>query len=205
MDYLTVRGEAETRYEIKRSVFICSVKGTDSLSSGLGFVNSTAKKYPDATHVCYAATGLNGERKFSDGGEPQGTAGAPILGVLKQMKLSNTVCVVTRYFGGIKLGTGGLAAAYKKAACLCLEKLAAVNMRESAVFTVKTDYAARDRISRLVKETGCIILKEEYGDAVTVKYGVPLEKANEFEAKLAEATGGGIYPEKAAETAFLEY
>ena len=112
--YLTVAGETEVRTEIKRSEFIATIAHVEDGESAEAFVKAVRKRFPDATHNCYAyiSDERGNETRFSDDGEPGGTAGQPMLEVLKKRGLMRTAVVVTRYFGGIKLGAGGLVAAY---------------------------------------------------------------------------------------------
>ena len=116
--YLSATGETTHEIVIQRSRFICTLKRIDGFDDALSFVKSVKKKYSDATHNCYAfiSNAAGTEQRFSDDGEPQGTAGQPMLNVFQREGVTNAVCVVTRYFGGILLGAGGLTRAYSKGA-----------------------------------------------------------------------------------------
>ena len=116
--YRYIDGEYEVKIEIKRSIFIATVKGELDADEAEEFVKSVRKKYPDATHNCYAYVGdeLGNMTRFSDDGEPSGTAGQPILDVLRKQNIVKSAIVVTRYLGGIKLGAGGLVGAYSDTA-----------------------------------------------------------------------------------------
>lgn len=116
--YRTVRGYGEAKLEINRSLFIASVNRAEAEEQATAFIAEISRKYPDANHDCFAyVVGAQDEyQKAGDDGEPSGTAGKPILEVIKKNRLSDTVVVVTRYFGGIKLGAGGLIRAYGKSA-----------------------------------------------------------------------------------------
>ena len=114
--YRFIDGEYEIRYEVKRSVFIATAKGELDEDGAESFIKSVRKRYPDATHNCYAYVSdeLGNRTRFSDDGEPGGTAGQPILEVLKKQGLVKSAVVVTRYFGGIKLGAGGLVGVFRR-------------------------------------------------------------------------------------------
>ena len=122
LEYKTINGYAQTEWEVQKSRFISYVNHIENETQAQDFVNQIRKKHFDATHNCYAY--IIGEhsdtQKSNDDGEPSGTAGVPILEVLKKNELSDVVVVVTRYFGGIKLGAGGLIRAYGKTATICL-------------------------------------------------------------------------------------
>lgn len=190
--YLTVVGVAEAEYEIKRSVFLAKAKGVESVDEGVAFVKEIKSRYPDARHNCYAVLCSDGQ-KFSDDGEPSGTAGQPILQAIKNKGLNNVALVVTRYFGGIKLGANGLTASYAKAACDALSVAETVLVKESKVGFVSCDYTDYRKINDLVQKFG-LVLSTEYGDGATIRFAVPIEDAVKLEGSLAEATAGKIKP-----------
>ena len=194
MNYFTVDGEAFADYEIKRSLFTASLKGISDYDEGLSFVKGIAKKYSDATHNCYAVICLGGEQKFSDDGEPSGTAGTPILQVLKKNNLSTVACVVTRYFGGIKLGAGGLVAAYTKAATNAVSNAKICEMKESNVYLLTVPYGDYEQTVRLTVGAGGKIKETGYGSTVSVVSAVPVERNEAFLEKINEAFGGRITP-----------
>lgn len=121
--YLSATGETTHEIVIQRSRFICTLKRIDGFDDALSFVKNVKKKYSDATHNCYAfiSNAAGTEQRFSDDGEPQGTAGQPMLEVLKKKGIFMTAAVVTRYFGGVKLGAGGLVSAYTRAVAETVE------------------------------------------------------------------------------------
>lgn len=192
MDYLTVEGESEATFEIRRSVFICRVKGVNSFDEGMEFVKAVSKAHSDATHNCYAVCAFN-ERKFSDDGEPQGTAGQPIIQTLTKRGLENVAAVVTRYFGGIKLGAGGLVTSYKQAVCDALDIAKIVKMTESAVGKVKTDYAEYRYASELLTRLGTV-LTTEFAEGAEIAFAVPLGKEEECKEKLSALSNGKLTP-----------
>lgn len=140
--FLTVSGEAERTEIIERSKFICNIKHIESEEQAREFIAEIKKKHSRANHHCYAF--IADERasvcRFSDDGEPQGTAGMPILNALKSNGIFMAVAVVTRYFGGIKLGTGGLARAYGGITAECLKSAKTVFMQPAAIYKITADY-----------------------------------------------------------------
>ena len=203
MEYLTVDGEATATYEIQRSVFICSVKGIENYEEGVAYYKEIAKKYSDATHNCYAIVCRDGQQKFFDDGEPQGTAGMPILQVLKKSDLSNVVAVVTRYFGGIKLGAGGLVASYTKS---CADAITAAKITKVLFcdkISVYAPYSDYKRITDVVKTRG-IIDSTEFSDEVTINFSVPVEDTEKLMESLNELTAGKLCHKKTIK-AFVKF
>ena len=156
------------------------------------------KKYWDARHNCYAyVLGERGElMRFSDDGEPSGTAGKPILEVLLGMEVRNLVVVVTRYFGGTLLGTGGLVRAYTQAAQAGMAASVIRTMRYGALFMVTTDYNGIGRIQYLLGMRKLMIEEPVYTDIVTLKVKVPYEDEEAFRKEITEATAGKAQIEK---------
>ena len=200
MEYLTVDGEATATYEIQRSVFICSVKGIETYEEGVAYYKAVTKKYSDATHNCYAIVCRDGQQKFFDDGEPQGTAGMPILQVLKKSNLSNVVAVVTRYFGGIKLGAGGLVASYTKS---CADAIAAAKFLFCDKISVYAPYSDYKKIADVVKTQG-IIDSTEFSDEVTINFSVPVENTEKLLESLNELTAGKLCHKKTIQ-AFVKF
>ena len=148
--YFAVKGETQNEIIIEKSRFICSVKRVDGEDEAKAFVSSIKEKYPDATHNCYAyIADENGFYiKFSDDGEPQGTAGMPMLEVLKNKKLFCTAVVVTRYFGGVKLGAGGLVRAYSDCTAKGVEKCGIVENIYSNTVSVDVGFSIYPKIQK---------------------------------------------------------
>ena len=188
--YKTIVGEAESVSVIERSKFICLIKGINDETEAKEFILSARKRYPLATHYCYAyiadENGLN--QKFSDDGEPHGTAGQPILNALKIQGVYKTVAVVVRYFGGIKLGTGGLARAYGGAAAETLNIADIRTYAAAEFYKIILSYAQYKKFSGLSGDFKTV--KVEYGDIVSVEIAVKKEDAETFLKKTAEAIGG---------------
>ena len=189
----TVVGETETTTVIERSKFVCSVKGVNSEEEAKGFINSVRKKHSLANHNCYAyiADDKGLTQKFSDDGEPQGTAGMPMLGVLKARGLYKVVVVVTRYFGGIKLGAGGLVRAYSGAVAKTLDAAETKEFFQTDFIAAELTYSQHKKMPRIAD---CEVVSVDYGQVVTVKMAVKKESGGKVavERVFAEAYGGAV-------------
>ncbi len=190
--YRYVDGEFEVRIEIKRSIFIATVKGELNADEADEFVKSVRKKYPDATHNCYAYVGdeLGNVTRFSDDGEPSGTAGQPILDVLRKQNIVKTAIVVTRYFGGIKLGAGGLVGAYSGAAADGVKAGKISKKVECALLKITSDYPTYATVEKYLRKSGAMIDDIDYSDDVTAKIYVPIDDKNAFIQSVSEASLG---------------
>lgn len=190
--YRYVDGEYEVKIEIKRSIFIATVKGELNADEADEFVKSVRKKYPDATHNCYAYVGdeLGNVTRFSDDGEPSGTAGQPILDVFRKQNIVKTAIVVTRYFGGIKLGAGGLVGAYSGAAADGVKAGKISQKVECALVEIKSDYPTHATVEKLLRKSNVLIDEVSYCDDVTVKVFVPLDDKNSFIQSVNESSLG---------------
>jgi uncharacterized YigZ family protein len=182
--YFAVKGETQNEIIIEKSRFICSVKRVNGEDDAKSFVSSIKEKYPDATHNCYAyIADENGFYiKFSDDGEPQGTAGMPMLEVLKNKKLFCTAVVVTRYFGGVKLGAGGLVRAYFQTAksALATKK---IKYEFCDVFSLTLNYDELHKVDGFL-QNNYAILSKDFDMDIKVTFAV---KKGEFqEDNLAE-------------------
>ncbi|MBR4800513.1 MAG: YigZ family protein [Clostridia bacterium] len=187
-----VSGEYRIENEIKRSRFIATAKGELDQDEAEAFVKSIKKKYPDATHNCYAyvADELGNVTRFSDDGEPSGTAGQPILDVIRKQGLVKTAIVVTRYFGGVKLGAGGLVGAYSGAAADVLIASKILEKKECKRVRVKTDYSTFSSLEKFLFKTECKPLGFEYGDDVIGEIIVPTDGVESFVESLKELSSG---------------
>ena len=194
ISYKTVKGETESVTVIEKSKFICSLKGIEDETAAKEYVEKIRKKYYDATHNCYAYIADENAlvRKFSDDGEPQGTAGLPMLNVLQASGLKKTVAVVARYFGGIKLGAGGLCRAYSGAVAGAIEKSATALYTEAEFFTVVTDYSQLKKLPTF--SDGAEIIGQEFVGEVRIKIAVKAEENNLIKVKerLSGAFGGAV-------------
>ena len=194
-EFCTVKGEKENLIVIERSKFICNIKGVENEEEAKEFIDSIRKKHSLATHNCYAyiADDKGLVQKFSDDGEPQGTAGLPMLEVLKNKRIFKTVAVVTRYYGGIKLGTGGLTRAYGGAVSDCLGCSKIAKMCSACALLVVTDYEGYSRLLKVVTDKADIrVLSTEFDNAVSVKVAVKSDQVNNFKSKLLDVFNGKI-------------
>lgn len=190
----------------KKSRFIANVAPADSEKEAAEFIESIRKKYYDARHNCPAfIIGRNRElTRCSDDGEPGGTAGKPMLEVLLAEELTNTVVVVTRYFGGTLLGTGGLVRAYTEAVKAGLENAGIATMRYGASVLIKTDYTDLGRIQYLLGNKGIPILDSRYTDRVELTVRVAEESAESLIRELVESTGARAVSEILEKSYYME-
>ncbi|MCM1267299.1 MAG: YigZ family protein [Bacteroidales bacterium] len=176
----------------KKSRFIASVQAVSTEEEAVGFIEAQRKRFWDARHHCYAyILGEQGQTmRFSDDGEPSGTAGRPILEVLTGSGVRNLALVVTRYFGGTLLGTGGLVRAYTQAAQAGLAASRIATMRYGYELTVETDYNGIGKLQYLLGQRGIPIEDAVYTDRVTVVCRVPQEEKESLQKEITEATAG---------------
>ena len=176
----------------KKSRFIANTRPVESEEEALAFVEEMRKQYWDARHNCWAyVIGDRGEKKrCSDDGEPSQTAGKPMLDVLTGSGVTNICVVVTRYFGGILLGTGGLVRAYSGAAKAGLEGSVIVEKKLAEKIQVVTDYNGLGKIQYIAAERGITTLDTQYTDKVVMTFLVPVVEAAAFSAALTEGTNG---------------
>ena len=192
--YFTVEKETENIIVIERSKFICTIKPINDENEAKSFIECVRKKHSLATHNCYAyiADDKGLIQKFSDDGEPQGTAGLPMLEVLKNKKMYKTVTVVTRYFGGIKLGTGGLTKAYGGSVANCLNVCKILQMENAIIYRVERDYDSYSKLLKVLDNTNVSILETEFLNSVFVKFAVKEEYDDLLKNKLVDVFNGKI-------------
>lgn len=154
-------------YTIKKSKFITKLYRIDSLNDTNEILDKLKSEYKDATHICFAYI-INGQEKCSDDGEPSGTAGIPILNILKKQKLSNVLAVVIRYFGGIKLGAGGLVRAYSNAVLETLKQTNIIELIEGYLIELEFNYDQVKLIDYMLNDKN--IIAKEYHDNITYKF-----------------------------------
>ena len=172
----TVLKEAKTSMEEKKSIFICSIKRITSEQEAMEFINSIKTQHKDATHNVYAYITNNGiSMRYSDDGEPQGTAGPPMLEVLKREGVNDVAAVVTRYFGGTLLGAGGLIRAYSSSCKQGLYEAVKVRTEKGISFTMSFDYDRYGRINNYLKSKNIIINDTIYLEKISID-GTCLEK-----------------------------
>ncbi len=191
VQYRTVRGAASAEFVEKRSRFIGYISPASTQEEAAQFINSIRSKHWDATHNVPAYILREGNIcRFSDDGEPQGTAGMPALNVLQKEGLTDCALVVTRYFGGILLGGGGLVRAYSHAAKLAVDAGGIVTRALCSLVRVRCDYNFYGRLASLIPEQGGIIENTAFEDAVTVDFRIPQELEPGFEKKLIDLSNG---------------
>ena len=190
----SVRGESYAEYVIKKSKFIARAVHITTEEEAQAYLRDGKKQYWDARHNCYAyQLGMNFEKqKSSDDGEPSGTAGKPILEVLKNKGLTNTLIVVTRYFGGIKLGTGGLIRAYGTAAVAALDNAIIEDYIDCRILYLQTDYSFLSATERLLPDFEAVITKRDFADFVGLTVEVPEDKDDECLLALRDKTNGTL-------------
>lgn len=176
----------------KKSRFIATVVPVESEDEALEFIAAMKKKYWNATHNCSAfVIGENYEiQRCSDDGEPQGTAGRPMLDVLLGEEIHNAAVVVTRYFGGTLLGTGGLVRAYSKSVQEGLRQSSIIEKKLGVLLQIKTDYNGIGKIQYLLGQRGLTIIHSDYTDVVMIETLVPQEQLEELKEAVTEGTNG---------------
>jgi len=191
ISYLVPAGFGEAEYTEKHSRFIGRVWRTDTEEQALELLRQTREKHRDATHNVYAyIIRDNNITRYSDDGEPGGTAGLPTLNVFAAGEICNVCCVVTRYFGGTLLGTGGLVHAYAKAAKLALDAAGIARMAEWRELRLSCDYAFYERARRLLEEQEAFIRNTDYGTAVVIEALVREDRKEDFSLKLTDLSNG---------------
>lgn len=190
--YRTVAGHGQETIIIKKSRFIGQALSVETEAAALEFIEKVQKQYWDANHNCYAyQIGLHDEfQKANDNGEPAGTAGKPILEVLKREQLKNVVVVVTRYFGGTLLGAGGLVRAYSQTAAATVKAAGIVTRQLFQQIQIQIDYTWLGKVENETIAANCFIANIEYTDKVAVNVLVPFEQTESYQKLIANATNG---------------
>ena len=199
--YKTVAREGCGEYEVKRSRFLCYAAPVRTPDEAQAFIASVKQKHWDARHNCSAyILREGGVKRFSDDGEPQGTAGMPILDVLEKSGVTDVCVVITRYFGGILLGAGGLVRAYSHSAALALEAGEIITMTPCVEAVLSCDYTLYGRIPALLAEHGGKETETEFTDSVTVRFLLPEDQQEAFQSQLTEYSSGACSAEVTAHT-----
>ncbi|MEF2290526.1 YigZ family protein [Virgibacillus dokdonensis] len=203
--YYTVKREGQDEIIIQKSRFIGYVKRVETEEDAQKFIQEIKKKHHDATHNCSAY--IIGEhdqiQKANDDGEPSGTAGVPILEVLKKQKLKDTAVVVTRYFGGIKLGAGGLIRAYGSTTSQAIKTTGVVKRQRMQGYTVTADYGLSGKLEHALRQSEYILHKTDYTDQVTYHVYVEVGAEADLEAFIVELTNDQARINK-TDTTYLE-
>ena len=194
MEYRTIKEDGQVQEEIKKSRFICHAKRVYSEEEARDFISAIKKEHYKATHNCSAF--IVGERseikRTSDDGEPSGTAGVPMLGVLENHNLTNVCVVVTRYFGGIKLGAGGLIRAYAGSVALAVKEIGIIEIKEQAGIQIHMTYAQYQEYGNFLKEHNLIELETNFTDQVDTMIFIDKEKKDSIKADLIEFFNGKV-------------
>lgn len=190
--FLSISREAEITIVIRRSKFIGRSFKCPDPEAARAAVARIRKAYPDATHHCWAfRVGTSGEiSRAQDDGEPHGTAGPPILGVLEQSRLTNTLIIVTRYFGGVKLGAGGLVRAYRGAAQQVLEKSGTSPIRRIKEIDAVVPYAVLTPFENHAARKGYMILHKDFKENAEIRLWIPVDEENDFRSFYQGLVGG---------------
>ena len=195
-EYKTIKEASSDEFIVKKSRFIGYVKPVKTQEEALEFISEIKSKHWDATHNVYAYTLKEGGiRRFSDDGEPQGTAGIPSLDVLLKEEVVDCCVVVTRYFGGIMLGAGGLVRAYSHGAKIALDAGGIITMSLCKIVKVKSDYNFYGRLVPLICEEGGIVEDTQFTDNVEVTFRIPEDKVPFFESRLVDVSCGKFHSE----------
>lgn len=199
--YVSVAAPASIEQVIKKSRFIADVFPISNADDVAAACQAIHDKHPAATHICYAyKCGLDTQTvRFSDAGEPSGTAGRPILEVIEREQLLNTLVVVTRYFGGVLLGAAGLVRAYAGAASAVIAAAGKAHYEWHATYAITVDYAAWGRVERLLREQGYRFASPQFGAAVMCQCAVPAVQIERWQSMLQDATGGQAVVQYVAE------
>ena len=189
--FITIEGAATGEYEEKKSRFIAALRHVDSEQEALAFLAQVREANPMARHNVYAYILREDNRvRYSDDGEPQKTAGIPVLSVLEHAGLKDVACVVTRYFGGTLLGTGGLVRAYTKATQEAVAAARLVSYAPCRDLVICIGYAFFEPVSRFLAERGAQVLTSDFAADVTIEARVRAEEAADLEAALVNVTNG---------------
>ena len=192
-EYLVPHSDAESEFVEKRSRFITHLWKVESEAEARSRIEEMKKKYYDARHNCWCYLLQEGNVvRYSDDGEPQGTAGQPMLNVFQRQSVTNVCCVVTRYFGGILLGAGGLTRAYTKGAKDALNVAGIARMSLWTLWEVECTYPLFERMKLEITAQGGVIRDTEYGADILIRAAFPAGLAEQFQERLTELSAGQL-------------
>ena len=199
-DYRTVSKHGVAEIVEKKSRFIANVKPVTAEEDAVAFINTIKSKYWDARHNVYAyVIGKHNIQRYSDDGEPSGTAGIPTLEVIKKEGLQDVVVVVTRYFGGILLGAGGLVRAYGKSAKEGLTAAEIITRKLTAIIEIRAEYPLLGKIRNEILHRGHMIDDVIYQESVTIRTLAEIERADAFVKNMIDVTSGRVIIERKGE------
>ena len=192
-DYITIEKEAAPEFVEKRSRFIGYIKPVVSEQQALDFINSIRSKHWDATHNVYAYV-LREQNtcRYSDDNEPQGTAGMPVLDVIRKSGITDVCIVVTRYFGGILLGGGGLVRAYSHSASLAVEAAGLIEMRSCSMCSLTCTYNQYGKLSSLIPDNGGTVDNADFSDNVKMDFHIPVSELPKLCKLITDTTSGTV-------------
>lgn len=201
-NYQTIYSDYQSEIEIKRSRFICSLKRVSSEKEAKYFIEKTKKEHWKASHNCSAFIILEkiSIQRSSDDGEPSGTAGLPMLEVLKNNNLNNVLAIVTRYFGGTKLGTGGLIRAYSQSVSHALNQVGLVERKSQQEVKVSIPYTSLDRLQYFLEKNTYAIKETNYTENVTLLCSVDSIEIDTFIQQITELLNGQVTFEQGKQT-----
>ena len=194
--YLIPAKEGTSEYIEKKSRFLGLIIPVTTEAEARAQLDAVKKREYDARHNCWAYILHTGQKRYSDDGEPQGTAGQPILNVLEREGVQDVLCVVTRYFGGILLGAGGLCRAYTKAAKDALDDAGLSELRPWSVLQLDCPYALFERVKLELEKRGGTVISSEYGAQIALTAALPEPEETVFAKALQELSAGSLVPEK---------
>lgn len=199
-EYFVPTAQSEAEYVEKRSRFIGEVYPVESEAEARACIEAVKKKHYDARHHCWCFRLKGGAERYSDDGEPQGTAGQPMLNVFQREGVENVLCMVTRYFGGILLGAGGLVRAYTQAAKEALDAAGVSVVRRWVEAAVPCPYSFFEQVKRVVEQQGGVLGETEYAADVTVHALLPEDKVETFTLSMTELMAGDCGVQMTGET-----
>ena len=192
-EYKTLKAAAQDEFTEKRSRFIGYARPVTTEQEAQDFIAEIKTKHWDAKHNVYAYCLREGNTcRYSDDGEPSGTAGMPVLSVIRKSGLTDCAVVVTRYFGGILLGGGGLVRAYSHAASIGTAAAGIITMRMCLICRLDCDYNQYGKLAALIPECGGTVCDTSFSECVNISFRMTREDYSSFEPKLADATGGSV-------------
>ena len=194
--YLIPAKEGASEYIEKKSRFLGLIVPVTTEAEARAQLDTVKKREYDARHNCWAYILHSGQKRYSDDGEPQGTAGQPILNVLEREGVQDVLCVVTRYFGGILLGAGGLCRAYTKAAKDALGDAGISELRPWSVLRLDCPYALFERVKLELEKRGGTVISSEYGAQIALTAALPEPEEAVFAKALQELSAGSLVPER---------
>lgn len=190
-EYKTVEKEASDFFIEKKSKFIGYAKPVKTQEEAVEFISEIKSKHWDATHNVYAyVLRENNIQRYSDDGEPSGTAGVPVLDVMLKESLVDVCVVATRYFGGTLLGAGGLVRAYSHTSKIALDAAGVITMAQCSVMSAEVDYSFYDRLNILLSDFSAVILNTSFSDKVCVEFSVKENTVDSLNAKLIDVSNG---------------